>query len=74
MATIASKVCVTERGARNIVRRLEADGWLQTQVGRGRGGCNTYQILMSNKAPFNPGRSNRHMQVLSCRSIRQLRT
>lgn len=48
MATIAAKACVTERGARNIVRRLEADGWLQTKVGRGRGGCNTYQILMSN--------------------------
>ena len=47
MATIAAKACVTERGARNIVRRLEADGWLKTQVGRGRGGCNTYQILVS---------------------------
>ena len=32
MATIATKACVTERGARNIVRRLEADGWLKTQV------------------------------------------
>lgn len=48
MATIAAKACVTERGARNIVRRLEADGWLKTQVGRGRGGCNTYQVIMSN--------------------------
>ena len=48
MATITAKACVTERGARNIVRRLEADGWLKTQVGRGRGGCNTYQVLMSN--------------------------
>lgn len=47
MATIAAKACVTERGARNIVRRLEADGWLKTQVGRGRGGCNTYQLVMS---------------------------
>jgi hypothetical protein len=47
MATIAAKACVTDRGARNIVRRLEADGWLKTQVGRGRGGCNTYQVLMS---------------------------
>lgn len=47
MATIAAKACVTERGARNIVRRLEADGWLKTQVGRGRGGCNTYQVIMS---------------------------
>lgn len=47
MATIAAKACVTERGARNIVRRLEADGWLKTQVGRGRGGCNTYQVLIS---------------------------
>ena len=39
---IATQACVTEHGARNIVRWLEADGWLKTQVGRGRGGCNTY--------------------------------
>lgn len=47
MATIAAKACVTERGARNIVRRLEADGWLKTEIGRGRGGCNSYQVLIS---------------------------
>ena len=46
MARIAQKACVTERGARQIVRRLEADGWLQTVVGGGRHGCNEYRILM----------------------------
>lgn len=46
MAGIAEKACVTERGARGIVRRLEADGWLSTKVGGGRGGKSQYRVLM----------------------------
>lgn len=35
MARIAAKSCVTERGARGIVRRLEDGGWVETQIGAG---------------------------------------
>lgn len=49
MIGIASKACVTERGARGIVRRLEADGWLETKVGGGRGGKSQYRVLMVKK-------------------------
>lgn len=48
MAGLADKACVTERGARQIMRRLEADGWVKTRIGGGRGGKNQYQILMVN--------------------------
>jgi hypothetical protein len=32
------------------MRRLEADGWVQTRIGGGRGGKSQYQILMANPA------------------------
>lgn len=50
MAGIAEKACVTERGARGIVRRLEGDGWLETKVGGGRGGKSQYRVVMGRKA------------------------
>lgn len=46
MVGIGEKACVTERGARGIVRRLEAAGWVKTAIGGGRGGKSQYQILM----------------------------
>lgn len=46
MIGIGAKACVTERGARGIVRRLEAAGWVETHVGGGRGGKSRYQIVM----------------------------
>ena len=46
MRRIAEKSCMTERGARGVVRRLEAQGWLSTTVGGGRGGASVYTILM----------------------------
>lgn len=46
MAGIAAKSCVTERGARGIVRRLEDAGWLKTRVGGGRGGKSVYTVVM----------------------------
>ena len=46
MIGIATKACLTERGARNVVRRLEAGGWLETRVGGGRGGKSNYRVLM----------------------------
>lgn len=47
MVGIGAKACVTERGARGIVRRLETDGWVKTAIGGGRGGKSQYQILMN---------------------------
>ena len=46
VAGIAEKACCTERGARGILRRLEAGGWLVTKVGGGRGGKSNYTIRM----------------------------
>lgn len=43
---ISEKACMTERGARGVIRRLEADGWLETDVGGGRGGKSVYRVLM----------------------------
>lgn len=46
MDTIGSKACMTGRGARNVVRRLEVNGWLEVTVGGGRGGCSRYRVVM----------------------------
>lgn len=46
MDTIGAKACMTGRGARNVVRRLEADGWIETRVGGGRGGVSRYRVTM----------------------------
>lgn len=51
MASIARKARFTERGARGVVRRLEAAGWLTVQVNGGRGGANRYQIARANPEP-----------------------
>ena len=50
---IAEKTCMKERGVRQILRRLEASGWLSTEVGGGRHGCNQYRINPAQHAPFN---------------------
>lgn len=46
MDRIGEKACMTGRGARNVIRRLEEEGWISVAVGGGRGGCSTYQIIM----------------------------
>lgn len=56
MSGIAEKACVTERGARGIVRRLEASGWISTKVGGGRGGKSHYTVIMDE----NPERETRN--------------
>jgi len=52
MQRLASKTCMTERGAQKIVRRLEADGWLTIGTGGGRHGCNQYTINPEPRSPF----------------------
>lgn len=51
MVGIAEKTCLTERGARGVVRRLESGGWLKTDIGGGRGGKSVYTVLMKNQEP-----------------------
>ena len=46
MVGIGAKARMTDRGARNVVRRLETSGWLTTKVGGGRGGKSLYTIIM----------------------------
>ena len=41
---VAKKTCMTDRGVRKILRRLEEQGWLETQHGSGRKNCNIYTI------------------------------
>lgn len=54
MVGIAEKTGVTERGARGIVRRLEASGWITIKTGGGRGGKNVYRVLMDKPGTTNP--------------------
>lgn len=44
MVGIASKCGMTERGARGIIRKLEAAGYLETRIGGGRGGKSHYTV------------------------------
>lgn len=52
ICTIARKTGLCERAVRQALRQLEADGWLVTKIGGGRGGANRYTI---NPAPHAPG-------------------
>lgn len=57
---VAARVCMDVRSVRRILRRLEADGWLETQVGGGRSGCNSYRINpdpVSEFGKYKPGPS-----------------
>lgn len=44
LATIAAKSRMSERNARRIIRALEAAGWVDTSVNRGRNCTNSYRI------------------------------
>lgn len=46
MIGLGEKASLTDRGARGIVRRLEASGYITVRLGGGRGGKNLYQIDM----------------------------
>lgn len=52
LRTVAEKVCMTERGVRGVIRKLEAAGWVKTDAGGGRANCNLYTI---NPEPRSPG-------------------
>lgn len=44
VATIAERSCMSDRNARRIIRKLEDEGWLATDVGRGRNSTSRYTI------------------------------
>jgi hypothetical protein len=44
VASIARKARMDERSARRILRKLEASGWLTSDIGGGRHGCSRYRI------------------------------
>ncbi len=50
MDGIADKCAITKRGARKVVRQLEADGWLTVKVSGGRGNKSIYGINMGGQA------------------------
>jgi hypothetical protein len=43
---IARKVCMSDRGVQKVLRQLEADGWIATEIGGGRRGANVYRIAL----------------------------
>ena len=44
VSSLARKTGLSVRGVQQSLRRLEADGWLKTEVNAGRNGCNNYRI------------------------------
>lgn len=57
IAGICRKTCMSERGVQTIIRRLEADGWLSIDTGKGRRNCNVYTVKTPHKmhpAPHAP--------------------
>lgn len=53
IATISRKTGLCERSVRLALRHLEAEGWLQTEIGAARAGANRYRI--HTPAPHAPG-------------------
>jgi len=52
IAGICRKTCMSERGVQTIIRRLQAEGWLDIETGKGRRNCNLYTV--KNPAPDAP--------------------
>lgn len=44
IALLCRKTCMSERGIQTIIRRLQAEGWLNIETGKGRKNCNLYTI------------------------------
>ena len=50
LETLARRVRMTDRGVRAILRRLEAEGWIEVQIGAGPRGCNLYRVVTDPEA------------------------
>lgn len=63
LAGIAAKVCMTDRGVRKVLRKLEDDGWVTTEIGGGRRACNIYRIARNPepRSAFVPPKTRNHV-------------
>jgi hypothetical protein len=59
VATIADKARMSERNARRIIRQLEVDGWLSTEVSRGRNNTSRYTIKQDKLSAFTGGKQDK---------------
>ncbi len=50
MATIGQRARMSERNARRVIRKLEEDGWIATEPGRGRNVSNVYRIVKTGQS------------------------
>lgn len=59
VAAIAERASMTVRGTRAIIRRLEVDGWLVSEIGGGRADCSAYRINTECRSVFSGGNPER---------------
>lgn len=52
MSLVASKARMSVRNVRRVVRQLEADGWISTQIGTGRGNPTRFKIKADKLTAF----------------------
>lgn len=71
IAGICRKTCMSERGVQTIIRRLEAEGWLHIETGKGRRNCNLYTVKTPHKvhpaqdAPPHMNAETPHMDAIN---------
>lgn len=51
---LAKKTCLTDRGVRKILQRLQEGGWLDVEAGGGRSNCNMYRVKTLNRVQPEP--------------------
>lgn len=51
VGSVAKKTCLTERGVRKIIGRLEEGGWVEKVIGGGRQNSNLYRVKTLNVVP-----------------------
>lgn len=66
MSDIAARAAMTERGARGVVRRLEAAGWLEVERGGGRHGTSRYRVILR---PAAGAETRNEKPGMECRDI-----
>lgn len=59
LEAVARKTCMSVRGVRQIIRRLEAEGWLHVDVGGGRSATSMYKINRERCSAFYGGNTER---------------
>jgi DNA-binding transcriptional MocR family regulator len=54
IAGLARKSRMSERGVQTVMRRLQAAGWVEIEVGGGRRNCNLYRVKTPQQSAENP--------------------